>query len=303
MAQITPILLVTGFLGAGKTTFINYLLKNNPDKLVSLILNEFGDIQLESQFVDVKGAGMVSELSNGCLCCVANVDLPRIIKYTLDRAPRTQQLIIEASGLSDPDPVRATLQSDALANLIHLDTTVAIVDAQNFGATVNSHPLVMSQIADADIAVIAKSKFLSSSEITKLKTQISTIGTGTNTLLWEEIADSSIFFDPPQFEVMAQTSLTHQHEHFDSYIYQSKIPISLQALLDYLKNLPTAILRVKGYIDVDGARYLIQKVGNHLDVRLGITNPEDTNKVVILFLGVQLDQNTLNANLSHLTTN
>ncbi len=300
MSNQIPILLVTGFLGAGKTTFINKLLKDNPDKKISLILNEFGDIKLESQFVKKDGVGLVTELSNGCLCCVANVDLPRVIRYTLDQAPQTQQLIIEASGLSDPDPVRATLQSPDLSHLIKLDTTVVIVDALNFATTAPKHPLVMSQIADADLVVIAKSSTLSSDDLSDFTKKIGSIGTGTTTLVWEQIVDSSIFFEPPITHLQKMSSADHQHEHVDTYIYQSKIPVNLQALLEYLKNLPTDILRVKGYVDVNGSRYLIQKVGNHLDVRLGVVNTEDINKVVILFLGSQLDQEALNAKLSHL---
>ena len=64
MEQQIPVILVTGFLGAGKTTFINTLISQFPDKKISLILNEFGEIKLESQFVEKKGIGLVTELSN-----------------------------------------------------------------------------------------------------------------------------------------------------------------------------------------------------------------------------------------------
>lgn len=298
-----PIMLVTGFLGAGKTTFINQLLKSNPGKKISLILNEFGDIKLESQFIEKDGVGLVTELSNGCLCCVANVDLPRVIRYTLENAPQSEQLIIEASGLSDPDPVRATLQSAELSSLIRLDTTVVIVDALNFTSTASAHPLVMSQIADADLAVIVKTTNLTITGLTKLKNRIETIGTGTKTLILDQVTDTSIFFDPPTTNLSASISTNHQHEHFDTFIYQSKASPALQALVAYLKSVPNNILRLKGYIDDGGSRYLIQRVGNHLDVSIGTIHPNDIYKTVILFIGTELDQTTINANLSHLISN
>lgn len=302
MSNQIPILLVTGFLGAGKTTFINKLLKDNPDKKISLILNEFGDIKLESQFVEKDGVGLVTELSNGCLCCVANVDLPRVIRYTLENAPQTEQLIIEASGLSDPDPVRATLQSPELSHLIKLDTTVAIVDALNFHSTTLQHPLVMSQIADADLALIVKTDSFSVTDLSILKKRIESIGTGTKTLIWDDIDDTTIFFEPPDIIIPATQSTMHQHEQFDSYIFQSKESLDLEQLTIYLTSLSHNVLRLKGYLDIEGSRYLLQKVGNHLDVRHGTINTKDIYKSVILFIGTKLDSKELSANLSHLIT-
>lgn len=105
----TPVLLVTGFLGSGKTTFLNWLIQTHPNIKISLILNEFGDVKLESQFIKEHEGGEVIELANGCMCCVANSDIPRIVRLILENAPHTEYIVIEASGLSDPDPIREVL--------------------------------------------------------------------------------------------------------------------------------------------------------------------------------------------------
>ncbi|TXH00184.1 MAG: GTP-binding protein [Candidatus Moraniibacteriota bacterium] len=286
MHDLVPTILITGFLGSGKTTLINRILSSHPDKKISLILNEFGDIKLESKFIEVKGVGMVSELSGGCLCCVASVDLPRIIRYTLEQAPATEYLIIEASGLSDPDPVRATLTSYGLSTLIHLDTVVAVVDADNFETTAKVHPLVMSQIAEADYAILSKTQTHSKEDVDRLLQRVSSIGLGTKTFVWDDSFDTSIIFDPP-FSPHILKAEHHHHSHvsFDQYYYLSKEKHDISLINRVLSELPANILRVKGYSD----NYLLQKVGSRIDIRMA-KQPIGDYQTAILVIGTELNK-------------
>jgi len=296
--SIIPVILITGFLGAGKTTFINQLIHDHPNQRISLILNEFGDIKLESQFVEAKGIGMVSELSSGCLCCVANVDLPRVIRYTLDKAPSTEYLIIEASGLSDPDPVRSTLQSPDLTNLIRLDTVVVIVDALNFETTSSSHPLVMSQIAEADLSFLSKSESLTQNQVDGLIERVSSIGMGTRTLVWDKNLDTSIVFDPhlPKDTV---SPTQHSHASYKTHFFTSDQNLDIKDIHKSLTQLPDSILRIKGYLYSNEQYYLVQKVGHHVDIRLA-PSPDQvpTPKVAILVIGTDLDTEAINTAFS-----
>jgi len=293
MTNNIPTILITGFLGAGKTTFINQVLIDHPDKKISLILNEFGDIKLESKFIEIKGLGMVSELSGGCLCCVANVDLPRVIRYTLEQAPQTEYLIIEASGLSDPDPVRATLTSQGLSPLISLSTVVAVVDADNFESSVTDHPLVLSQIAEADYALISKTSNHTKEEIDNLARRVSSIGLGTKTFIWDDNFDTSLIFDPSLTTHSREELHHHLHTSYDQYYYLSKDQHNISRIQKLLSDLPDNILRVKGY---SGA-YLLQKVGHHLDIRPGneLRAEYDT---VILVIGTSLDKEHLGSSFA-----
>ena len=288
--MVVPTILITGFLGSGKTTLINQLLTDHPDKKISLILNEFGDIKLESKFVEVKGLGMVSELSGGCLCCVANVDLPRLIRYTLEQAPQTEYLVIEASGLSDPDPVRATLTSPGLASLISLNTVLAVVDADNFVNVVMDHPLVLSQIAEADYALISKTTNHPKKEVDDLVRRVSSIGLGTKTFVWDSSFDTSIIFDPPLSPHQHdETEHHHAHTAYDQYYYLSKDKHDISLIQRVLSSLPDNILRVKGY----SGTHLLQKVGHHIDIRQSTGN-NDKYHTAILVIGTSIDKDNLN---------
>ncbi|GAB4027840.1 MAG: GTP-binding protein [Candidatus Microgenomates bacterium] len=286
MTNPTPTILVTGFLGAGKTTFINQVLKDHPQKKISLILNEFGSVMLESKFIEIKGMGMVSELSGGCLCCVANVDLPRVVRYTLEHAPSTEYLIIEASGLSDPDPVRATLTSPSLSNIITLDTVVAIVDSDNFDKSSQDHPLVMSQIAEADYAILAKTQTHPKENIDKLLQRVSSIGLGTKTFVWDDSFDNSIIFDPPLTpHIFKKENHHHTHSVYDQYYYLSNDQHDISRISLALSQLPANILRVKGY----SGNYLLQKVGSRVEFRL-MSKPVGDDQTAILVIGTGLNK-------------
>ncbi|MFH2085773.1 MAG: GTP-binding protein [bacterium] len=296
MTKQLPILLVTGFLGSGKTTFINYLIKNNSDKLISLILNEFGDVKLESQFIEKEGVGLITELANGCMCCVAKSDIPRVVRYILSEAPHTEHIIIEASGLSDPDPVREVLSQGELTSLIRLDTIVCIVDAVNFDSLSQAHPLVLSQIADADLIVVSKAQQVEKTTLTHLVETVSHIGLGTQTLVWDDSLDPQIFFDPhltsPSPRIHNEVC-SHSHAHMDEYWYTSSKSLNPDTLYQLLESLPSSIIRLKGYTDVGGARYLIQRVGTHIDIRSAEKDQTSPHVTAILCLGTKLDQKSL----------
>lgn len=284
-----PVILITGFLGAGKTTLINQVLRDHADKKISLILNEFGSVMLESKFVEVKGLGMVSELSGGCLCCVANVDLPRVIRYTLEQAPNTEYLIIEASGLSDPDPVRATLTSPELASLISLNTVLAVVDADNFASVAMDHPLVLSQIAEADYALLSKTSGHTKDNINNLVARVASIGLGTKTFVWDNSFDTSIIFDPPLSpHIHGEAEHHHTHTAYDQYYYLSNASHDINKLSAVLSQLTDNILRVKGYSE----SFLLQKVGSRVDIRKTEIVDRDYN-TAILVIGTNLNKGQL----------
>lgn len=289
MTKLTPTILITGFLGAGKTTFINQVLKDHPDKKISLILNEFGDIKLESKFIEVKGMGMVSELSGGCLCCVANVDLPRVVRYTLEHAPNTEYLLIEASGLSDPDPVRATLTGPSLSDLITLDTVLVVVDMDNFAKSLVDHPLVLSQIAEADYALLSKTAGKSGDAVSEVVRRVSSVGLGTQTFVWDNSFDTSLIFDPPLIPHIKEKIIHHDsHLTYDQYYYLSHDVHDISHLRQVLSSLPTNILRVKGYSN----NYLLQKVGNRVDIKTTEESLVDY-QTAILVIGTELNKQDL----------
>jgi G3E family GTPase len=287
-----PILLVTGFLGSGKTTFINWLLHSLPNTKMSLILNEFGDIKLESQFIQQDQKTEIVELANGCMCCVAKSDIPRSIKLILERSPQTEYIVIEASGLSDPDPVYDALQSDELSSLVSLDSILCIVDTVNFEKNRQEHSIVMSQVGDANSILLSKIEAAGAEKTNQTKQFLERIGIGTHVVLWDEKMKPNFFINTesnqPEQDAKQGSESHHQHEKYDEFWFTSAKQLDLSKYTEYMQRmLPESVVRSKGWINDNGKKILVQYVAGKLDLQPAEWG-EEKPSTALLFIGKEL---------------
>jgi len=151
-------MLVTGFLGAGKTTFVNSLLRSRGSQRVAVFVNEFGDVDVDGEVLRGLGGvdrNKVLSLKDGCMCCGGKDDFETVLREEFHDAKKDlDYLIIETSGVSDPRPVLASLET--IPN-VYVDRVVCVVDATTlsnvaFGGCDGAQP----QIACADVLVLSK---------------------------------------------------------------------------------------------------------------------------------------------------
>src|SRR6266850_8321494 len=124
-----PVTVLTGFLGAGKTTLLNALLSQNHGHKCAIIINEFGPISIDNQLV-VGVDEEILELNNGCLCCRVRGDLVSRLGELLRKQKRFDYVLIETTGLADPNPVVHTFKTTELAESLRLDSIVTVVAAR-----------------------------------------------------------------------------------------------------------------------------------------------------------------------------
>ncbi len=164
-----PVTVLTGFLGAGKTSLLNQLLADPALADTAVLINEFGEIGLDHLFVRPVEEGIVM-LSSGCLCCTVRGDLVAALEDLLrgrdnDRLPPFSRVIIETTGLADPAPVLHTLMTHPyLALRYRLDGLVCVVDAVNGAATLDGHEEAVKQAAMADRLVLTKTDLMVTTE-------------------------------------------------------------------------------------------------------------------------------------------
>ena len=132
MAKI-PVTIVTGFLGAGKTTLIRHVLENAQGRRLALIINEFGDVGVDGTILKSCGitacpAENIVELANGCLCCTVADDFIPAIEALLARSPRPEHIVIETSGLALPKPLVKAFDWPEIRTRLTVDGVVAVVD-------------------------------------------------------------------------------------------------------------------------------------------------------------------------------
>jgi G3E family GTPase len=167
-----PLSVLTGFLGAGKTTLLNRLLKDPALADTAVIINEFGEIGVDHLLVEKIDEGVVL-LSTGCLCCTMRGDLVEALERltrNLDNGRAAfSRVIIETTGLADPAPVlHTTMVHPYLVMRYRLDGVIAVVDAVNGAATLETHPEAVKQAAVADRIVLSKTDLIGGAQMPAL---------------------------------------------------------------------------------------------------------------------------------------
>jgi G3E family GTPase len=167
-AEPTPVSIVTGFLGSGKTTLIRKVLRDPRFARTAVIVNEFGEVGLDHDVLASSSDALI-QLSTGCLCCAIRSDL---IETLLDLHRRRadgevdfERIIIETSGLADPVPILQSLMTDkAVATHFSLARVLTLVDAVHGPASVTKHVEARRQIAVADRILVTKTDVTEPSE-------------------------------------------------------------------------------------------------------------------------------------------
>ncbi|MGO4914306.1 cobalamin biosynthesis protein CobW [Pseudogemmobacter sp. W21_MBD1_M6] len=199
MSQKIPATVVTGFLGAGKTTLIRHMLQNAQGKRIALIINEFGDLGVDGDIL--KGCGVetctdddIMELSNGCICCTVADDFIPTMQKLLDRPNRPDHIVIETSGLALPQPLVRAFNWPEISTRVTVDGVITVVDGkavtegrfahnvaavdaqraldENLDHETPLSELFDDQIACADMIVVNKSDLLTTAEVETLIAQL-----------------------------------------------------------------------------------------------------------------------------------
>ncbi|MGO9431704.1 CobW family GTP-binding protein [Rhodoblastus sp.] len=164
-----PVTIITGFLGSGKTSLLNALLRDSALARAVVLINEFGEIGLDHLFVEKIDGDMVM-MASGCLCCTIRGDLIDSLENLLRRRDNGRmrdfdRVIIETTGLADPAPVLHTIMSHPYLLLrFRLNGVVTVVDAINGAATLDAYPEALKQAAVADRLVLSKTDLIQSEQ-------------------------------------------------------------------------------------------------------------------------------------------
>src|SRR5580692_2688236 len=167
-----PVVLVAGFLGAGKTTFVNHLLAHAGGRRIAAVVNDFGAINIDAELITGAADGVVS-LSNGCICCTLEGDLLRTLAGLLRRDPRPELIVIETSGVADPADIVRNLMDPMIWREAPLETVLCVVDATAPDALDDA--LLGSQVRAADLIALSKVDLTNVAESDRIRAALSAI--------------------------------------------------------------------------------------------------------------------------------
>jgi len=277
-----PVTIIGGFLGAGKTTLLNHILTEDHGVKAAVLVNDFGAINIDAKLV-VGVEDEKVEMSNGCICCSIRGDLVEACLDLLKSGSKLEHLLIEMSGISQPEPVIETFYEPDLLSFFSVNTVLSVVDAEKLPELEGDVlTLAKSQIEYADIVVVNKIDLVDREqldEVNKLVHQVSPtsriIEVKHGRVPFELVFGDNFRTTGASSNVNSQTK-GHHHSNsdhiFTSWNWKSNKALSLYKLRAALDTLPDSIYRCKGFIYIEELtmyRYIIQMVGKRLVIMQG----------------------------------
>ncbi len=185
---LIPVVVLTGFLGSGKTTLRNRLLPQPAFERTLVLINEFGSVSIDHDLVVASRDETVIELPNGCICCSLRGDLVRTLhdavgRFAREGRPWFDRVVIETTGLADPTPILGTLMTHgALLDRFRLQAVLTTVDAVNGDGTLDAHDVALRQVAVADLVLVTKQDLAPTADAQRLHARLATINPGARRL-------------------------------------------------------------------------------------------------------------------------
>lgn len=292
-----PLTVITGYLGAGKTTLVNHVLRQADGRRIMVLVNDFGDIAIDADLIESQDRDTLT-LANGCICCSMGGDLFYALSDALDRQPRPDHLLIEASGVADPKRISETARAEPE---LRLDGTIALVDAVGFEGLVADALIgssVVRQVAAADLIVISKSDLAGTEELPKLKTQLATLAPDARQLEASfgrvplEVLLGSMISSEASKGAHACSNHDHIDDHEDLYLRWSMVRdarYDTKELRGLLEALPAGLLRLKGFVQLkaDAGWVLVQVVGQRVEIAPLRAKPASLRQTNLVAIGLK----------------
>ena len=285
MSKKIPVIVVSGFLGAGKTTFLRYLI-NNSNRKYGLLINEFGDVGIDGDllktcksFDDKNCNDCVIELNNGCICCTVQDDFIPSIQTLLSKNSELDGIVIETSGLALPMPLLNALNWPEIRTCVYLDLVICLVNGESMlkGSPINNlddlnnqfdkteiiehqtsfDDLFKEQLEVSDLVLISRSDLLKDAEFNHIKNlvekkvnpNVPIIKSFNGIFNLEYIFDSNL---QNNLKSNNKENSDHEHNHIELYSGSLKSYYFLEkdefdrVIKEIIKNLK--ILRIKGRV-------------------------------------------------------
>lgn len=283
--------LLLGFLGAGKTTLLQRILERGvEDERVAVIVNEFGAVGVDGEILAGRALDTI-ELASGCICCSQKGPMLDAISELAETiAP--DRLLIEASGVAQPDDVAEALVSPTLANQVELAPVVTLVDASRFRRMAPAlGSFYAAQVTHADIVIINKIDLVTAEEIDAVRADIEALNPHA-TMIYAERCDfevTELLDGSSHYQSSTLGPENHSHINTTSMVIDLMSDRRQEDFKKIFQDLRANIWRVKGYALVDGRSHLVQYVPGSLE--LTPVAPRDRHYLV--FIGSDLDRDEL----------
>ncbi|OMI35032.1 CobW family GTP-binding protein [Streptomyces sparsogenes] len=318
-----PVVLVTGFLGSGKTTMLNHLLRGSADTRIGVIVNDFGSINIDAMAVAGQVDSMIP-IENGCLCCAADsAEMDAMLARLTEPSLGIDVIVVEASGLAEPQSMIRTLLSSELEHVLY-GGLVEVVDAAEFENTRERHPEIERHVRAADAVVLNKADRVPEPELTRLLEALARIAPGTPVVTAEHgRVDPGFLFDrgagAPVEERFRQLSFAdvcadehgehgehewgeHLHAAYESVEFVADRPLDPRRFMAFLDSRPAGLYRMKGFLHFaapgHGEKFALHAVGSYLRFQPSPWAGGEARTTQLVMIGAGIDAEALTKELT-----
>jgi cobalamin biosynthesis protein CobW len=269
MAETVPALIVSGFLGAGKTTLVRYLLEDAQREgvRVAVISNEFGELGIDQALLGDSAEGYV-ELEGGCVCCKLSDELVETLQTLWERV-HPERVIVETSGVALPHDVQLNFWREPVSQWAGDDVAVVVVNAEQVAAEREIVGTFEDQVSSADLLLLNKLDLVADAERERIERRLAELAPETPILrgVRGEI-DPSVLFAPDAAALdrrrRARGETPHAHESFQASELEIEPGLDPEVLLRRLQ--AENALRIKGFVETRAGLRLVQGVGPRIEL-------------------------------------
>jgi G3E family GTPase len=327
--QPLPLLLLTGFLGSGKTSTLQHWLAQTrvPLKRVAVIINDFGEVNVDAALLNRRQLELRS-ITGGCVCCQSFDDLVEQI-LVLSKNPDLDLVWIETSGLADPEEVLDHLSVADLQETTVVRRMILVVDATDFPCSWRGRAVQEEQIRYADLVLLNKTDRLDAAEkqrveiaLRQINPEAEMVSTHHGIIEPERLSAEGVHAAGAAHDSCEHGhechDTAHHHEHGHEHHHHDELPhaastfflpleepVERSAFQRFLSTLPTSVFRAKGFIrlkDAPGQIHTFQQVRGQAELLLLPLEGMDEVATGLIFIGPHLDERKIRELASELTS-
>lgn len=318
-ARKIGITIITGFLGAGKTSLLNQILKKEAGQKFVIIENEFSEFGIDAEIITGAENDDIFELSNGCICCTMNTELQETLEQLLNAQLQFDHLLIETTGIAEPDSIiQSVVANTNLKKTFFIDSVICLIDANHFFKNFEQNE-ALKQIAIADIAIVNKTEDKKSDYLIDIKNNLlelnpllRIINTEHADYKGEQLIGCKTF-NPSIFENTFSNLSIVNAQHNSKKLPIKSLSIKIDGSFDKAKFLfwmeyylllnQSSIIRAKGILSFEGdsRKQIFQAVKAAFELDDGqfwSKNEERVSKLI--FIGKQLEEESIKNGLQSL---
>jgi len=283
-----------GYLGAGKTTLLNHILRHNADQRIALLINDFGEINIDAELVESRTEDQIN-LANGCVCCSLSDGFFEALETLRELVPPPDHIVVEASGVAD---VHKLAQYGRGSDL-QLAGVVVVADAETVRLKANDKYVALTvrrQLETADLIVLNKTDLCSAEELMQTRSWL-------EELTGEVAIVPAVHCEVPASLLLGLTSSrsrdaadSHQHEQYASWSRELSGSFTETQVESFMQALGPEVIRAKGLLaSVDGGALELQLVGKRRELHVHPQRQIRSSQLVAIGLKAEFDPAVLDA--------